>query len=198
MTFILSCTLLATHLTTIVKTFTLQTTFNHDGGLLAGNMFDVQNVASYNIEIEQFDVNIWKPPSQSDMVLTIYTKSGSYQGYETNSGAWTQIYQQTITAASNADNVFALSPLGPPLTISSSSIQAFFIYCTGTIWSTEGQSSPGFLYVSDGNLAIYEGILISGIFTGTQYVNPAEIWNGIIHYSLMTPDPTTPQPTIPT
>eukprot|EP01084_Bolivina_argentea_P109463 195666_1 len=197
MNIIALCTLLTAHFTITVKAFTLQTTFNNDAGTAGGNMFDVQNVGSWPVHIESFDVNIWKPPSQPDMTVTIYTKSNSYKTFETNSNAWTLIHTQIYTSPRNAGSVTKLGSLSTPLIINTGSIQALFIHCTGTIWSTDGQSSPGFSYSSDSNLVIYEGIVVRGIFTGTIYDSPAAIWNGNIHYS--TPDaPTKPPTNMPT
>jgi hypothetical protein len=132
----------------------LTTTFA--GGFTAfptpnGQMFDIE--AINDIEVTDFDVHFTSGTDD----IAIYTKSGSYVGFETNPGAWT-----LVTTVPNVTSAGAgvPTPLNANINvpISAGSRQAFYISPTTSIgFSYSGGTGVGNVMASDANMEVLEG-----------------------------------------
>ena len=153
----------------------LSTPFNNNNGQ-SGNMFDV--VATSNIEVTDFDVNI-----AGTSTIEIYTKTGTYQGFQGNAGAWT-----LVTTVPNVPSlgIGVPSPVNANINVpvSAGATQAFYVTTTsGTMEYTNG-GAVGNVLASNGDLQILEGAGIAYPFAGT--FEPRD-WNGILHYNVCPP-----------
>ncbi|MCH8318045.1 MAG: hypothetical protein IIA88_06055, partial [Bacteroidetes bacterium] len=101
---------------------TISTTFAGGSGE-DGNMFNITAINS--IEITQFEGNI-----NGNGGIQIYYKSGTYQGSEGNSGAWTFINSATVT--SSGVGVPTPIPITLNVTIPAGQTYAFYITGDGT------------------------------------------------------------------
>ena len=158
------------------------------GPAAPGNQFDVKASSGNFIRITGFNVRI-----RSGTTVSVYTKQGTYKGFETNITAWGNPIQ-TVTVTSNGrGNLTPLPPLPNPIVIPSGGTQAFYIKMDdGNLEYTQGSAEDeGKLYISDGNLDFFYGIGVSG---NTQF--RTRIWNGRIDYQVLASAPApTPQPT---
>eukprot|EP01084_Bolivina_argentea_P298053 513559_1 len=211
----LICAILLLSITTNAL-MNLSTLFNGTAYITppGGNMFNVKNIGLTGLTeltIERFCLHV-NAGSSDNWDATIYTKSGTFFGSESNSSAWTIIHQESLTGGAERWQATFLSNLQSTVSIAPLDTQAFFIrsiyilqYCLRFInninkysvtnvrnyYSYSNAPEPGILLENDSNLAIYEGNARSGFFTGTS---PRK-WNGVIYYSLSTTMPTTNNPT---
>ncbi|MCB9831451.1 MAG: hypothetical protein H6807_03180 [Planctomycetes bacterium] len=155
--------------------FSLTTTFAGGNGQ-SGNMFDVSPAAG-GVIINSFDINL-----QSSGTVEIYavTGGGSYVGNEANSAAWTMLASLSVTSLGSG----IATPLNLSLgyVVAPGTTQGFYITGTTTSVSYTNGSAAGALYASDANLNFYEGIGVAYPFSST--FSP-RIWNGTIHYGLL-------------
>jgi hypothetical protein len=114
--------------------------------------------------------------------LTIYRKTGTHVGFETNAGAWTQV----ATAEGTSE------PVDTPSSFQLSNfvtLNANTTYGFGIRIQTSGGAADGHAYTDgtglnqsydDGRITINTGSAINGLFTGT--VNTPRVWNGSFCY----------------
>ncbi|MBI4648613.1 MAG: DUF1573 domain-containing protein [Bacteroidia bacterium] len=138
-----------------------------------GNMFNI--TALNTITITQFAGNL----DGINGYMKIYYRTGTYQGYETNSLAWTFIDSAFVT--SNGIGTPTIIPVSIDVTIPAG--QTYGFYVTGNnsgldVDYTDG-SSEGAVYVSDLNIQLHEGKGVEYPF-GNNFT--PRIWNGTIYY----------------
>ena len=63
------------------------TTLFASNNLAAGNMFNVTVLASVDIRIDSFDINLHEAAEAS--LVSAYYRPGGYEGYESDANAWT-------------------------------------------------------------------------------------------------------------
>jgi hypothetical protein len=73
----------------------LTTIFASDNGY-AGNMFDVTVLSDTDVIINSFDINIVKNGSSLNGLVSVYYRLGGYEGYRTDSSAWTLAGSATV------------------------------------------------------------------------------------------------------
>ncbi len=145
----------------------ITTTFANNSGS-GGNMFNV--TAINTITIESFDVNV---STFGSVGIEVYYKSGTYVGFETNSGAWTLLGSVTATGAGSG-NATSVNIGG--LTIPAGDTYGLYVRATsGTMNYTVGANTYSNSDVSL-DLGVGVGLLFSSIFT-------PRTWNGTIHYN---------------
>jgi len=150
----------------------LQTTFAGGNGS-NGNMFDI--VATNEVTITNFDGNL--DVGTGD--VHVYYKTGTYVGFESNSGAWTLVGTTSVTSA-GAGSATAI-PIPVNITIPSGQTYAFYVHAENGNDYTNG-SGVGNIYASDANIQILEGCGKGNpLFTGGTY--QPRVFNGIVHYS---------------
>lgn len=150
-----------------VVTAQLSTIFSGGNGCTAGNMFNLQATAS--VDLTQFDINI----ATGNYPVSIYYKTGTYQGSETTAAAWTQIYSGTVTGLGNGGPTPVVLPSAFNLPAGQ---YAFYVnadvdytnQAVGTTYSTP-------------ELTLTVGVGLCNAFAGT--INVGRAWNGNIHYT---------------
>lgn len=153
----------------------LTTTANNNRA--SGNFFDIE-ATSRKVEILGFHIN---PESNNGKLFTaeVYTKVGTYVGFEQKSGAWTRI--QKVEIMTGTGDLTALPPLTTPLVVSPG-IHAFYINLIGNGLLYTNGSGEGDTFVADDYIRICEGRGVSGTFGSNTFA--PRVWNGRIVYSL--------------
>ncbi|MFT6992556.1 MAG: hypothetical protein ACJASL_004556 [Paraglaciecola sp.] len=151
-----------------------------------GNMFDVE-IFDSSIMINSFYINTF--PSVGTQFIYLYTRSGTYDGFQNNGLGWNLMGSAIVNNASG--NTPVLFDIGDFL-LQSNSITGFFI--TGDISNGSLAYSDGSMTVNDSYMEIRSG-LRGGIsfaggnhFAGTVYT--PRTWNGTINYTNV-PEPST-------
>ncbi len=157
----------------------LSTTFAANVGD-TGQMFDI--VADADLSITGLQVAYRLNPLGDS--IRIFIKSGTYDGFEGNAGAWTEHAsgELPVSALNTPSPLFVLPT---PITLSAGERLGMYIRraMLSSIALRNGDGS-GTLEASDGNLRIFEGISVSNNFGATV---PNRIPNVTIHYTLSTP-----------
>jgi len=148
-----------------------------------GTMFDIVNTSTTAISIGSFDqcfVNIG-----TSAFIEIYTKAGTWNGSETNPGAWTLVGSTTNFAHGVAPALDAL-PIPVNVTIAAGATQGFYI--TGdvgtTVAYTSGVNQLGAVIGSDSFLQVTAGVGKQYPFAAT-FGTPnmaGRLWNGRVNY----------------
>ncbi len=161
----------------------------------SGIMFDItvtEDTVITRLDIDLFYVNYDSFTFPTD--IEIFTKAGSYRGYEVNSAAWTQHMSRTTIMPPNVDDAstLGLTPLQPdildPIVIPGGTTLAIFITNTDVNNFIEmAYSSTAVDYTSADNVMTVEtGVFQQyGEFTGAD--NDGWWWvpvafSGIIYY----------------
>ena len=155
-----------------------------------GNMFDLQ---TFDVEVEVHNLYVHMNSNENESI-GIFTKAGSYVGYERSSSSWENICDVNVMGK----DVGVLTPLPrnsitKPVTINSNSLSAFYVtftqFTTATFIYATG-SQVGNVVIENGELAILEGAA-NGYPIFAQNVGP-RIWNGAIVYTYSTYPSSTP------
>jgi M6 family metalloprotease-like protein len=173
----------------------IRTTFVGGNGA-AGSMFDVwprDNIILFGMGIHTSAIET--------ATVEVWTKSGSFQGFETNSRAWTRILSTTIQGLGRGKPTFLeLDPLRLP----AMQTRAFYVTTTGGsgLRYTNGRG-VGRVYASSSEIDVLEGVGKRYPF-GSTFRNRQ--WNGVLQYYVVSDpmmeqdtDAPTPSPThVPT
>jgi len=151
----------------------IQTEFtNQNSNLANGNMFDIVN-GKKNIWIDSFDVH-----TQYNSIYTflIYTKKGSYWGYQNDSLSWTRI--DSLTVKADGFGKTTRLALNHPFFIAANDTVSFYIttYSVGYI-----NFSPVSVSYKNSDFTITAGIALDYLFDAT--FSSVATWNGKVHYS---------------
>jgi len=140
-------------------------------------MYDV-SVAAGDLMITAFDVNT---SSTSAFTMDVYTKLGTYVGFQTNPGAWTLTATGSGTGAgtNNPSNVV----LDVPFNLSANTDYAIAIVMTASPRYTNGNGANQ--SVSNADLSLSLGAAVSGLFSGSTF--QPRVWNGTIYYGAAGP-----------
>lgn len=155
----------------------ITTLFAQNNGF-AGNMFNVTTFAN-SLTITGLDVNLSNAGSSGNLI-SVYTRSGSYSGFESNSAGWTLEGTVPVTSAGQDAATFVDIP---DFTLTASSLTGFYValsnYGSGSsLQYTNGSN----VYVNTDlqlNLGIGKG---NPDFTGATIAN--RTWNGTLYYDL--------------
>ena len=169
------------------QTFQLTTTWADDNRFgNAGNMFVLKNIGNHPITITRFAVNTM---SEGSPTVNVYSKPGSYIGYEYIASAWTLLHSESDIVPMGSGNPTWLSPLTTTITMQPRSNHSFFIHLSTGINYQNG-AQEGLLYASDQHIEFYEGCAIGGLFIGHRFW--PRIFSGAIEYVVYTASPTSP------
>ncbi len=151
----------------------LTTTFAAGNGQ-NGNMFNVTILD--NITITDFDVHQYAGQTGN---FEVYYKTGTYNGFEGNAGAWTLLATATNITSSGLGNP---TPLGLNLNLQlAPGNYAFYVTGTNTnVHYTNGTNTNN-IYAQNNEIQFFEGVGKSYPFGST--FSP-RIWNGTIHYEV--------------
>ena len=148
----------------------ITTTFSANNGQ-SGNMFDVVNLTG-DLNVTGFDLNLYNGTS----VIEIYSKAGSWVGFDTNASAWNLLYSGTVT--SNGFDVATFFDVADFL-LSGFSTTALYVTSTTSGLNYTNGSGVGNVFADNGDLQILEGAGKSYAFSGTYQ---PRVWNGSIYY----------------
>ena len=159
------------------ETFTLEPNLEY-GSQVYGQMFDIVCIKS-PIIIKRFDLHMTLDGGVTS--IEIYTKQGSYTGYENNSSEWERIYSDSIRVITSNDWTI-LSDFLNPITVLAQQTQAFYIHLIGTSQLEYSNISitSGNEVISDDNIQLLSGIGFYTTFDAIFGYNSP--WNGRIHY----------------
>ena len=140
-----------------------------------GHMFDVVSTQQ-PINIQNIGLHFSLNNFRSN--VKIYSKKGSWIGYDSNITEWTLIHQTSVITSSNA--LTNLGILQINVIIPAKETQAFYIIVTGSTLEYGNTSYiTGNVYKSDNNIQLLTGIA-KGDFT--ESVKHNAVWNGYIYY----------------
>jgi len=149
------------------------TTFFTGGNSFAGNMFDVTASGADDVLIDKFDVNV----TAGSGTISVYTRPGSYVGFEGAAAGWTLMGSEVVTGAGS--NLPTQVNVGG-LTIPAGQTYGFYVtvsdYPSLTMNYTNGDN-----VFSDANITIATGVGKGNPdFTGSTFASRS--WNGTIYY----------------
>lgn len=133
-----------------------------------GAMFDI--VPNFNMAVDSFAVNIGSVVSET---VSVYIKSGTYAGSETNSGAWTLI--STLNVIGQGAGQPTMIPIPSYSMIGG---QTYGVYIT--LVSANMDYTTGSMSFSNSDLTINTGAGLCALFTT---VNAGRIFNGTVYYT---------------
>lgn len=144
------------------------------GNGLGGVMFDV--VAQRDVRITGFDTNL---SGAEDHNVLVYTKVGTYAGFEQDAAAWTLLGASSVTSAGS--DVATPLPIPIEVEVLAGERAAFYLSTMGTSlrYSNSTEDSPGALLVGDDALDVFEG---SGNQSGFGTFFAPRRFNGTVHY----------------
>ncbi len=152
----------------------ITTSFSTNNGQ-AGNMFDVNVLASPGIDLTSLELNL--DPGNWD--ISLYTKIGSYVGSETNASDWTLHSQITGLTSNGTDTA---TPWDIPDLNLSSGINSFYVVNTnGTAINYYNGGGVGSVEAADANIEVFEGLGRAGLF-GAQF--SPRVFSGSLEYNV--------------
>ena len=140
-----------------------------------GIMFDI--VALKEVKILSIDIHVVR---ESKFKLSVYTKAGSFQGYESDKESWSSIIHNLSITGSGVGRATSIPPDGsfPPVYITQGQTKAFYVTPRGNLLlSSEGN---GIAIAGNTDIQISEGHSIDHYFSPTDHFRK---WNGAIFYS---------------
>ncbi|MEM6261584.1 MAG: PKD domain-containing protein, partial [Bacteroidota bacterium] len=159
--------------TATAKQDTLDTQYDgQDFG--AGNFFDV--TANFDITVDSFAMNIDDLGVTTEEVK-VYFKPGSYQGFQTNPGAWTLVDSVVVTP--NGQGALTRIPIGG-LNIQAGQTVGMAIEVEGS-FNAVFTNLPAGTQSSNRELTITSGEGFGPPIFGTPI--PDRAWNGTIYYT---------------
>lgn len=150
----------------------LTTTYASGNGQ-SGVMFDV--TPSRSLILDSFEVSM----DAGTHLVEVYYKQGTYQGFETNAGAWTLLGSATVTSTQAAGGPGIYVNVGNKLSLPANTTYGFYIQLPNAtaINYTNGASLQNF---SNSEVLITAGAGKGANFGAT--FSP-RVFNGTIHYS---------------
>jgi len=169
------------------------TTLFASNNQFAGNMFDLTVKSSLPILINSFAVNVTLPGTEQK--ISVYYKTGTYVGSESNPAAWTHL--GTATGTSAGQDLPTLINIGG-LTLNPGQTYGMYVFLTDYTVNPPPAGVASMRYTNiPPALTIYENDdlkLTGGVgkgsppFTGSTFNN--RMWNGTIYYDVV-PEPAT-------
>src|SRR5690606_651193 len=144
-------------------------TINSGGNSCGGGvMFDLNPIN--NITIDSFSArgNV----AASNVTVNIYTKAGTFQGFETNTAAWT-LYESVVVPTTASGVLFTI-PLTIPMTLTASQLTGVYIEYNASYTNTTTPTT-----YANSDLQIIVGTGLCSPFGGT---NAGRAFNGAVHY----------------
>lgn len=152
----------------------ITTTFSSNNGF-AGNMFDT-TIASNDLTVTGIDVNLGSSGATTE--ISVWTRLGSYMGFESDASAWTLQSVNSVTSAGTDEETFVdVSDFA----LQANSLYGFYVLVTGNNSVSMNYTNGSNTY-TNADLSLSAGIgRGNGAFTGGIF-NP-RTWNGSIHYN---------------
>ena len=134
--------------------------------------------ALHDLDITSLDINTM---FRAMGAVRVYTRTGSYNGHESNSNGWELVYDNPLTQMNGRGRATKLEKFDKVVTLSSGQYQSFYVWAEQKLVYKRG-SVEGRPFVSDDNLVIYEGIGLKGHFGEVRY--SPRVWSGVITYRI--------------
>lgn len=151
----------------------LQTTFEFSLGS-SGNMFSIE--ALRDITVSSLVVNAM---SRGEGTVKVYTRNGSYSGYERSSEGWELIYDNPAVVHNRRGQWTELGDFDSAVSIASGATHSFFVISSrGLVYESGSQESAEF--VSDESVSILVGVGTTDEFAGT--IHTPRVFGGIVRY----------------
>ena len=149
----------------------LETTFDFSLGS-SGSMFSVE--ALRDVSILSLVVNAM---ARGVGQVTVYTRSGNYNGHELSSEGWDLVYSNSEVVHNKRGVPTELGDFQNAVSIKSGAIQSFYVTSTlGLVY--EAGTEEGIPYTSDESLVIYEGVGTTDEFSGT--IHRPRVFGGVV------------------
>ena len=137
-------------------------------------MFEVQ-AHHQSITIVSMDIHTYS--KNSDVEVMIYTKSGSFWGFETSADGWTKICDTTVQGLGTPNPTPIPASAIQEVTIQPGDMQSFYVTLTqATIRYTNGHD----LHTAGDEYITFEDSV--GVTYPFARIHRDRIWNGQIHY----------------
>jgi len=145
-----------------------------------GNMFVIRTKHD-SVVITSFGILV---NTLGPFFFEIYTKTGSYYGFEYESDAWTKVSSGHIFGQGVSQITTIPKNLVTPVTIRSNSNQAFYISINIDALAYENGMREGSAYTYNKYMDILEGNIVTSFsFSGGKIGRPVR-WQGIVHFDV--------------
>jgi hypothetical protein len=144
----------------------LATTQVGGNGCMAGNMFDITTGANA-LNITGFTVT---PRGSGTQVVTVFYRTGTYNGFQTNQGAWTTLGDYSISGT-----------VGVPIYVNTADLALNASTVYGVYVRYNGQYTTGANTYSNADMTITTGQGHCSSFDGCC---APRTFNGIVHYTV--------------
>ena len=149
----------------------LLTTFEFSLGS-SGNMFSIK--ALRDISVTSFVLN---SVARGVGEVKVYTRVGSYSGYEQSSEGWTLIHSNSTVTHKGRGQPTEIGSFNSALPIYNGVTQSFFV--TSSIGlAYQAGTEEGAPFVNDGSVIIYQGAGTTGEFTGS--IHSPRVFGGVL------------------
>jgi PKD repeat protein len=144
---------------------TISSAGNGCGG---GVMFNI--TPTVNITVDSF---LSLAGSSGSVTVTVYTKTGTFAGFETTSTAWSTVGSTTITTTSGT-----MAPINPGAGIPMTAGTTYAVYI-GNLYSSYTDGTGSNQTYTNTDLTLFAGSGMCGVFTG---LNNPRVFNGTVYY----------------
>jgi len=174
--------------------FSLATTYSGNE-VQYGNMFDIFASSGSDISIHGMDIHT---VSVGLEIVEVWRRKDTHVGYERRPGAW-QLLGTSEVQGNGKDVASSLSSAAfDPIEVSADSRTALYVVLKSSpslLYSIDANAKTGDLYTSNSHLSIYVGVGMQYGFNGKY---PNRVWNGALHYQVLTTLPPSPATVAPT
>jgi len=154
----------------VAKTTSSITTTFVGGNGQAGNMFDV--TTNKRIKVKSFDIHTY---SDTSVRVLVFTKKGTYEGFEKVQTAWTKICDTLVYGAGSPNPTRIPREAVTSVTIRAGETQAFYV----TMTDPNIRYTNGIVSANDGTVSFVKS---SGVRYPFGNAYPNRIWNGVLYY----------------
>ncbi len=167
----------------------LATTLNGQN-IESGNMFDIYGVT--DIIIEGFNIHLYRKNSED--LIHLYIKEGTFQGYEDISSSWSKVLEAQIH--SRGMGVYTPIPMESFDSLYVNAGETVGVYVTSNSMNMVYSygDEVGSVYTQDTNLAIFEGV---GVKYPFGKIFSPRIWNGQVQYTINVAKPSSQPSSLP-
>lgn len=156
-----------------------------------GTMFTLQAVR--DVEINSFYTYL---RSNDIDLVQVYTRPGSYNGFESSDVGWERVFDQSIRL-NGLDQVTELG-FSDKVIMTAGQFQSFYVYSPSNLAYRSENVQEGDLVKGDDSFNFYAGIAIAyGRFGDGQIFSP-RVYSGLISYNTITLDSPTEPTALPT
>mmetsp|Transcript_27763 Transcript_27763/g.41045 ORF Transcript_27763/g.41045 Transcript_27763/m.41045 type:complete len:1335 (-) Transcript_27763:104-4108(-) len=149
-----------------------------------GAMFNIKALKEIEIRSIDFHTNALK-----EVNVTVWTKSGSYEGHEQNATHWTLVAEVDLLVGQGMGKPTEIpTETFSPVTVKAGRYQAFYVVLDSNNleYSRNGNFTNNSVYTSNNDMEFFVGVGISELF-GAVFED--SIFNGVVRYMVNETDP---------